>query len=73
MVGAQRDNRKLLAAHELARVLNVPVSWVRVRSHPGASNRLPVVKVGKYVRFDLDEVLCWLRDRGENKGYQQTS
>lgn len=65
MVGENREDNKLLAAHELARVLNVPVSWVRVRSHPGASDRLPVVKVGKYVRFDLDEVLVWLKNREE--------
>ena len=62
---AEAQNTKLLAIHELA--------WVRIRAHPGASDRLPVVKVGKYVRFDLDEVLHWLKGRKETNSSEANS
>ena len=50
----------LLAPHELARVLNVSVSWVRTHAAPSAKNRIPTKKVGGLLRFDLQEVRQWL-------------
>ncbi len=55
----------LLAPHELARILNVSVSWVRTHAAPSAKNRLPTKKVGGFLRFDLAEVRRWLEERGE--------
>ena len=47
----------LLSVKELARALNVPVSWVYSGTRTG---RLPHLKLGKYVRFRLGEVLATL-------------
>jgi excisionase family DNA binding protein len=56
----------LLTTDQLAQHLNVPKSWVydrtRLRDEAGG---LPCVKVGKYVRFHLPEVLQWLKQKDE--------
>ena len=44
----------LLTAEELASRLRVPKSWVYEQSR---QDRLPTVRVGKYIRFELHEVL----------------
>ncbi len=53
------ENR-LLAPHELARVLNVSLSWVRTHTAPSCKKRIPTKKVGGLLRFDLEEVSKWL-------------
>ena len=50
----------LIGPKELARLLNVPVSWVYQRTCRGQA-ALPHVKVGKYVRFVPDEVVNFLK------------
>ena len=47
----------LLTVPELAHALSVPESWVY--SHT-AANDIPLVRVGRYVRFRLGEVMRWL-------------
>jgi excisionase family DNA binding protein len=44
----------LLTAEELAAQLKVPVSWVYERSRQGS---IPTVRVGRYIRFRLQEVV----------------
>jgi hypothetical protein len=65
------ENR-LLAPHELARVLNVSISWVRTHAAPSCRNRIPTKKVGGLLRFDLKEVMDWIsmvnRDGGGDDG-----
>lgn len=47
----------LLTVKELADVLSVPESWVYART---ATGEIPCLRVGRYVRFRLAEVLRWL-------------
>ena len=42
----------LLTPQDAARFLKVSVSWVYEHVRPEAQDRLPVVKLGKYLRFD---------------------
>lgn len=51
----------LLDIRELASLLNVPVSWIYDRTRKGSSVQIPHYKIGKYVRFDKDEVLKFLK------------
>ena len=51
---ALRADSELLGPDELAKRLKVPVSWVYEQSRTG---KIPTVRVGKYVRFKLNEVL----------------
>jgi len=42
---------ELLTVAEVALLLKVPKSWVYERTRGRGADRLPVVKLGKYVRF----------------------
>lgn len=64
----QKD-QKFLTVGELAEVLDVPKSWIYERTR---HNAIPHFKMGKYVRFDIDEVRQWLatnthRDPAQNE------
>ena len=48
---AERDDA-LLTVQDAARFLNVTVSWIYEHVRDDAEDRLPVVKLGKYLRFD---------------------
>ena len=45
---------RLLDPEELAGRLKVPLSWVYEQSRRG---KIPTIRIGKYVRFKLNEVL----------------
>jgi excisionase family DNA binding protein len=50
----------LLTVHEVAEFLRVPVSWVYERTRRRGRERLPHVKVGKYLRFRLSDLDAYL-------------
>ena len=50
----------LLTVHETARFLRVSVSWVYEHVRPEAHDRLPVVKLGKYLRFDTRDLRAYV-------------
>lgn len=50
---------RLIDVRELAQILNVPVSWLYERTRKGA---IPSIRIGKYVRFDLREVMVFLKE-----------
>ncbi len=52
------NQKPLLNVQELSTALNVPVTWIYQQT---SQKKIAFIKVGKYVRFDLDEVLQFLR------------
>lgn len=60
--------RRLLIAAELAELLNVHESWVYEQTRLRASDPIPHHKMGKYVRFDLDDpaLIEWIGRRRKN-------
>ena len=56
-------SRELLTVHDVAALLQVPVSWVYEHTRRSAPEALPVVKVGKYVRFRSADVLDYIEAR----------
>ena len=56
------DNKsfKLLTVDELASALRVPISWVYDKTRQTGPGTIPRIKVGKYLRFELNEVMGWL-------------
>ena len=52
---------KLISVSELSARINVPVSWIYQRTRLG-QQAIPHVKMGKYVRFDVDEVIAFFRN-----------
>ena len=61
MANADDEVVRLLSAQELSDFLQVPVKtiyrWRRQGDGPKA------MRVGRYLRFDLDEVWAWLEER----------
>ena len=50
----------LLNAQQAGELLNVPKTWILAEAR---AERLPHVRLGRYVRFDADELLAWARER----------
>ena len=59
-VGKENHRKHLLTAHEVAGLLQVPVSWVYGRTRKRSSERIPGYRLGKYWRFREEEVLAWV-------------
>jgi excisionase family DNA binding protein len=47
---------ELMTVNDAARFLRVTVSWVYEHTRDDAEDRLPFVKIGKYVRFDRTDL-----------------
>ena len=55
-----------LTVQEAADLLRVPVSWLYERTR---TNSVPHVKLGKYLRFDRDELIAWIAElRRDGRG-----
>jgi excisionase family DNA binding protein len=52
--------KPLLTVHEVAEFLRVPASWVYERTRRRGKDRLPHVKVGKYLRFRLSDLQSYI-------------
>lgn len=50
----------LIDAKGAAEILGVPASWVLAEAR---AQRIPHVKLGKYVRFDVAELRAWATSR----------
>ncbi len=57
---------KLLTVSDVAQLLGVPVSWVYGRTRARGIERIPHVKLGKYLRFDAAEIRGWVAKFQEN-------
>ncbi len=54
---------KLLTVDELAEYLGVAKSWVYERTRDRSNSGIPKIRVGKYRKFHLPDVLSWLKDK----------
>lgn len=52
----------LLKPEDAAEMLGVPRSWVLDAAR---RNAIPHVRLGRYVRFDADELQTWWKGRGQ--------
>ena len=58
-----REESHLLTVHEVAEMLQVPVSWIYGRMRKRSVERLPGYRLGKYWRFRQAEVLAWVESQ----------
>lgn len=61
---------ELLTVQEAAQFLRVAVSWIYEHVRPDAGERLPHVKLGKYLRFDRRDLRAYIdakRDESRHK------
>jgi len=65
--GARPEDRPLwLTVEEAATLLRVKISWLYERTR---TNEVPHLKIGKYLRFDRQELLAWTRQfRRDGRG-----
>jgi len=63
----QTNPDELMTVSEIAAFLKVPVSWVYERTRRRGIERLPHVRLGKYLRFSMREIQEWLK-----KQYRET-
>jgi excisionase family DNA binding protein len=67
---------RLVDVKELARILNLPVSWIYQRTMQGPT-AIPHIKFGKHLRFNPEEVMNFFQDKEckrwgiGNKGYEK--
>lgn len=57
---------ELLTVQEAAQFLKVTVSWVYEHVRPEADDRLPVLKFGKYLRFDARDLRSYIDAKRES-------
>lgn len=57
---ALSEAEPLLTVREVAALLRVPTSWVYERTRRRGSERLPHIKMGKYLRFRAAEIQQYL-------------
>jgi predicted DNA-binding transcriptional regulator AlpA len=57
------DPSQILTLAELAARLKVSERWVYEKSRRRCLNPLPVIRIGRYLRFDWLEVSAWLRQQ----------
>jgi excisionase family DNA binding protein len=63
LTGSAEYLLELLTVTEIASALRVPASWVYERTRRRGRERMPHLKIGKYLRFRLNEVRTWI-DQG---------
>jgi excisionase family DNA binding protein len=59
-INVDSGDETLLTPQDAARFLKVSVSWVYEHVRPDADDRLPVVKLGKYLRFDARDLRAYV-------------
>jgi excisionase family DNA binding protein len=52
-------NSDLMTVEEIAHVLHVPISWIYGRTRRRGNEKIPHIKLGKYLRFELMAVKNW--------------
>ena len=61
------DHDALLTAADAAAFLQVNVSWIYEHVRRDARDRLPVIKVGKYLRFDARDLRAYVEAKRESR------
>lgn len=64
LIGNAAD--ELLTVSEVAAVLKVPLSWVYDRTRRRGYERIPHIKLGKYLRFRSADIREWVQHFGAN-------
>lgn len=55
---------EILTPEEVAAILRVKPSWVHEKTRTRSRNPLPVLRIGRYIRFRRADVNAWLDRMG---------
>jgi excisionase family DNA binding protein len=64
--GGRKEENHLLTISEVAKLLQVPVSWVYEQTRRRCPGRIPGFRLGKYWRFSSEDVTAWLAAKRTN-------
>ena len=59
---------RLIGVKKVAERLDVPLSWVYRWSREG---KLPSIRLGKYLKFDSQQLENWINEQAKNGGHTQ--
>ena len=59
----EMKTEELMTVSEIAEFLKVPVSWVYERTRRRGLERIPHLRLGKYLRFSLPDIKTWLEQQ----------
>ena len=59
-----KETKGLMTVSELSEALHLPKSWIYQRTSMGQKG-IPHIKMGKYVRFNLDEVMEFFKNKNQ--------
>jgi excisionase family DNA binding protein len=64
------NQENLLTVRELAHALRVHESWIYLHTRKKGGDTIPKIRVGRYLRFKLPDVMNWLKkqDGAKNGG-----
>jgi len=54
---------EILTPEELAERLKAPVEWIGEKTRARCKNPIPSILMGRYIRFDWNEVVKWLESQ----------
>jgi predicted DNA-binding transcriptional regulator AlpA len=54
------DPKDILTPDQLAKRLQVSRSWITEKCRHRCASPIPCLRIGKYIRFDWNEVSAWL-------------
>jgi excisionase family DNA binding protein len=60
-VTTMNEQNELITISELSQRLKVPVSWIYSRSREKGEGTIPLMRVGKHLRFNYEDVRQWLQ------------
>ena len=58
----------LVSIEQLSTKTNLPKSWWYARTRQKGEGTVPYIRCGKYLRFELEEAVEWLKRQGETGG-----
>ena len=67
--GQKMSTPQWVTAQELSETLNIPVTWIYQRTRLG-SDMIPHVRMGKYVRFNVAEVVNFFKSEAQKKALE---
>jgi len=65
------DNN-LVDSKEMANILRVPLSWIYGKTYQG-QEAIPYIKLGKYLRFEPNEVVDFFRNKEKTRNTRRAS
>jgi len=57
------ETNRFLTIDEVSRVLRIPKSSLYEHTRRGSRDRIPALKIGKHLRFVLEDVKAWGRKK----------